>query len=68
MLIDVEVMITTIYLYFSRFATNVATLKPFCEDANAEYKKLLGCLKVRWLALTPAIKHVLQLFVNVHIF
>lgn len=60
--IDVEVIITTIYLYFSRFTVRVATLKQFCEDANVEYKKLLGYSKVRWLALTPAIERVLQLF------
>jgi hypothetical protein len=37
--IDVEVIITTLYLYFSRFTVRVATLKQFCEDANVEYKK-----------------------------
>jgi hypothetical protein len=50
--IDVEVIITTIYLYFSHFTVRVATLKQFCEDANVEYKKLLGYSKVRWLELT----------------
>lgn len=60
--IDVELIITTIYLYFSRFTVRVATLKQFCEEANVEYKKLLGYSKVRWLALTPAIERVLQLF------
>lgn len=60
--IDVEVIITTIYLNFSRFTVRVATLKQFWEEANVEYKTLLGYSKVRWLVLTPAIERVLQLF------
>ena len=61
--VDVEVIIiTTIYLYFSRFIIHVASLKLFCEEANIEHKNLLGYSKVRWLALTPALEHVLHLF------
>lgn len=41
--IDVNVIITTIYLCFSRSTLRVATLNQFCEDANVEYKKKL-CL------------------------
>lgn len=45
--IDVKVIITTIYLYFSHFTIHVATLKQFCEEVNIEYKKLFGYSKVR---------------------
>lgn len=60
--IDVEVIVTNIYLYFSRFTVRVASLKQFCEEADVEYKKLLGYSKVRWLALTPAIERILQIY------
>lgn len=62
MSIDVEVIITNIYLYFNRFTVRVANLKEFCKEAGIQYKKLLGYYKVRWLALTPALERVLQLY------
>lgn len=60
--IDVEVIVTNIYLYFHRFTVRVANLKQFCDEADVEYKKLLGYSKVRWLALTPAIERILQIY------
>lgn len=56
MSIDVEVVITHIYLHFERFTVSVTSLKTFCEEASVEYKKLLGYSKTRWLALMPAIE------------
>lgn len=42
--IDIEVIIATLYLYFSRFTVRVTTLKQFCEDVNVE-KKTFRILK-----------------------
>lgn len=60
--------IITIYSYFSRFTVSVTISKQFCEDTDVEYKKLLRYSKVRWLALTPAIEHVLQSFESLFLF
>lgn len=36
--IDVEVIITIIYMYFNHFTIRVTSLKQFREEANIEYK------------------------------
>lgn len=62
MSIDVEVIIPQIYLHFNRFTVRVTKLQELCSEADVQYKKLLGFSKVRWLALTPAIERIIQLF------
>jgi hypothetical protein len=37
-------------------------LKHLCEEAEIEYKELLGFSKTRWLALLPAVDRILKLF------
>jgi histone deacetylase complex regulatory component SIN3 len=60
--IDVEVIISQIYLYFHRFTVRVASFKQFCEEVEIEYRKLLGYLNVRWLSVTPVIERIIHLF------
>jgi len=59
---DVEHIIVKIYAHFYLYTVRTEALKAFCDEADVEYKKLLGYAKTRFLALGPAIKRILQLF------
>jgi hypothetical protein len=60
--VDFECIIVKIYSFFYIYSVCVEALKEFCNEANTEYKKLLGYSKTRWLALMPALERVLKMF------
>lgn len=60
--IDIEVVLVKIYSHFYIYTIRVEILKQFCDEAEVQYKKLLGYSKTRWLTLLPALDRVLQLF------
>lgn len=59
---DVEHIVTKIYSYFYLYTVRVETLKDFCEEAEMQYKRMLGYSKTRWLALSPAVERILQMY------
>lgn len=60
--VDVEVLIIKIYSFFYIYTVRVEKLKEICDNADVEYKKLLGHSKTRWLTLFPALERILKLF------
>jgi hypothetical protein len=60
--LDVEHIVTKIYSYFYLYTVRVETLKNICEEAEMQYKRMLGYSKTRWLALSPAVERILQMY------
>lgn len=60
--VDVEHIVTKIYSYFYIYTVRVENLKDFCEEAEMQYKRMLGYSKTRWLALSPAVERILQMY------
>lgn len=50
--VDVELIISKIYLYFKSFTVRVETLKEFCDFAETEFSMILGYAQTRWLGIT----------------
>ncbi|KAL0901818.1 hypothetical protein ABMA27_006985 [Loxostege sticticalis] len=60
--VDVEHIVTKIYSYFYIYTVRVENLKEFCEEAEMQYKKMLGYSKTRWLALSSSVERILQMY------
>lgn len=60
--IDIEVILVKIYSHFYIYTIRVEEFKEFCDEAEVQYKKLLGYSKTCWLTLLPALDRILQLF------
>ena len=60
--VDIEMIISKIYLYFKSYTVIVETFKKFCDFLESDYSMILGYSQTRWLALVPAIERVLQMF------
>lgn len=60
--VDIEQIITKIYSYFYIYTVRVENLKDFCEEVDVQFKRILGYSKTRWLALTPAVERILQMY------
>ena len=60
--VDVETILPKIYLYFKNYTVRTESLKSFCEEADVEYKKLLGYSTTRWLALADGVERVIQIY------
>ena len=60
--VDIEMIISKIYLYFKSYTVRVETLKNFCGFLESDFSMILGYSQTRWLALLPAIERVLQMF------
>lgn len=54
--VDVKHIVKKIYSYFYIYTVRVENLKDFCEEAEMQYKRMLGYSKTRWLALSPALR------------
>lgn len=52
--------IIRIFIYI--YTVRVESLKDFCENAEIEYKRILGYCKTRWLAPLPAVENILKLY------
>lgn len=60
---DVECIVVKIYTEFYIYTARVESLKEWCDRIDgAEYSKLLGYVKTRFLALGPAIDSILKVY------
>jgi len=57
--IDVVCIVNKIFQYFYINAVRVEALKEFGDFTNTQYKKLLGCVKTRWLSLQLAVSRII---------
>lgn len=61
--VDMECIVVKIYSHFYINTVRVERLKSVCDFVEgAEYSKLLGYTKTRFLALGPAIRSILKIF------
>jgi hypothetical protein len=44
--VDVEMIISKIYLYFKSYTVRVETLKEFCGFVETEFEMMLGCAQM----------------------
>ena len=60
--VEIDTVIIKIYSFFYIYTIRVESLMQFCDEADIEYRKLLGFSRTRWLSLLPTIERVLKLY------
>lgn len=60
--VDIELILTKLYGYFSIYTLRVEELKSFCDFVETDYRTILSHSKTRWLSLYPVLHRTLEMY------
>jgi len=60
--VSIELIVIKIYSHFHIYTVRCSKLAEICDNANIEYKKILGHARTKWLSLMLSIERLLKLY------